>query len=105
MFSIAGGVIDTMVSKQISITLISFLIAFLFSITNIRFIFSNSYYIYLLVLLSLIITDFLGYQAMGAKRWINLGFINIQSSEFMKIAVILALAKFLCRVLNLQTQP
>ncbi len=104
MFSIAGGAIDTMVSKQISITLISFLIAFLFSITNIRFIFSNSYYIYLLVLLSLIITDFLGYQAMGAKRWINLGFINIQPSEFMKIAVILALAKFFhnCHINNIK---
>ena len=32
MFSIAGGVVDTKVSKQISITLISLLIAFIFSI-------------------------------------------------------------------------
>ena len=38
MFSIAGGVVDTKVSKQISITLISLVIAFIFSIINIRFI-------------------------------------------------------------------
>ncbi len=94
MLSIAGGVLDSLVTKQIIITSISFLIIFIFSIININFIFTNSYYIYFFILLTLLITNFMGYKAMGAKRWINLGFINIQPSEFMKIGIILALAKF-----------
>jgi len=31
---------------------------------------------------------------MGARRWINIGFINLQPSELMKVAMVLALARF-----------
>lgn len=36
-----------------------------------------------------------GQEVKGQKNWINLGFLNLQPSEFVKLAVILALAKFL----------
>ena len=94
MLSIAGGILNNIVTKQIIITFISFFIIIIFSIVNINFIFTNSYYIYFFILLTLFITDFISHKAMGAKRWLHLGFINIQPSEFMKIGVILALAKF-----------
>ena len=31
---------------------------------------------------------------MGAKRWIDLGFMNLQPSEVMKIALIMAIASY-----------
>ncbi len=31
---------------------------------------------------------------MGAQRWLNLGFINLQPSELMKVSIILALARY-----------
>ena len=31
---------------------------------------------------------------MGARRWIDLGFVNLQPSEFMKIGLAFALARF-----------
>ena len=31
---------------------------------------------------------------MGAQRWIDLGFIQLQPSEMMKIALVLALARY-----------
>lgn len=31
---------------------------------------------------------------MGAQRWINLGFFQLQPSELMKISLVLALARY-----------
>jgi rod shape determining protein RodA len=94
MYSIAGGVIDSIVTRQFSISIASLFIIFIFSRINIQFVFRNAYNIYFLILFALIITEFLGYTGMGAKRWVNLGIINIQPSEFMKIGVILALSRY-----------
>jgi rod shape determining protein RodA len=38
---------------------------------------------------------FAGHAALGAQRWINLGFMTIQPSEFAKLALIVTLAKLL----------
>ncbi|MEB3197536.1 MAG: rod shape-determining protein RodA [Candidatus Sericytochromatia bacterium] len=38
---------------------------------------------------------FAGHSALGAQRWINLGFMTIQPSEFAKLALIITLAKLL----------
>lgn len=37
----------------------------------------------------------MGHSALGAQRWINLGFMTIQPSEFAKLALIITLAKLL----------
>ena len=42
----------------------------------------------------LIYVEFFGLSALGAKRWINVYFFNIQPSELMKVGVILALARY-----------
>lgn len=42
----------------------------------------------------LIMVEVMGAVGMGAQRWINLGFMNLQPSELMKIAVIMALARY-----------
>ena len=94
MYSIAGGVIDYTVKKQLFISIASLLVMFIFSQISTNFIFYHSYNIYILIIIILIITEFLGHRVMGAKRWINLGLINIQPSEFIKIGVILALSRY-----------
>jgi rod shape determining protein RodA len=38
--------------------------------------------------------DITGHIGMGAKRWLTLGGLNLQPSEFMKLAVILVLARY-----------
>ena len=53
-----------------------------------------AYPIYGAVLLLLFVVEVFGKIGMGAQRWIDLGFIRLQPSEFMKIAIILALARF-----------
>ncbi|MCA3581179.1 MAG: rod shape-determining protein RodA [Bradyrhizobium sp.] len=53
-----------------------------------------AYPIYGAVLVLLIIVEAFGFVGMGAQRWLDLGVIRLQPSEFMKIAIILALARF-----------
>ena len=48
--------------------------------------------IYFLALLALVLTPFIGDVHMGARRWLDLGFVNLQSSELMKWALLLVLA-------------
>lgn len=45
-------------------------------------------------LLLLLAVEFFGQTGMGAQRWINLGFITLQPSELMKIALIMLLASY-----------
>jgi len=49
---------------------------------------------YWIVLVLLIAVEIMGHIGMGAQRWINLGFLVIQPSELMKIALILMLSKY-----------
>lgn len=53
-----------------------------------------AYFIFGVGLLALIAVEIMGHIGMGAQRWINLGIIKLQPSEFMKVAVVLALARY-----------
>lgn len=60
--------------------------------------------IYVVTLASLLAVEFVGKTALGAQRWINLGFFQFQPSEFSKLALIIALATYLSRVYGLTKQ-
>ncbi len=64
------------------------------ALTDIRVWLKLAYPIYGVVLLMLIVVEAIGHIGMGAQRWINLGFIVIQPSELMKIALVLSLSKY-----------
>lgn len=51
--------------------------------------------IYILGAILLIATLFLGSKVNGAKRWIRFGFFNLQSSELVKISLIMIIARFI----------
>jgi rod shape determining protein RodA len=53
-----------------------------------------AYPFYFVALSLLLIVDLVGTIGMGAQRWIDLGIINLQPSEVMKIALVLALARY-----------
>ena len=51
--------------------------------------------LYIINLLSLAAVKVIGVSALGAQRWLNLGYINIQPSEISKLIIILCLAAIL----------
>lgn len=67
--------------------------AFVVWLVNHRVFLRYAYAAYGLVLVLLILVLAVGRQANQAQRWLNLGPIGLQPSEFMKIALILAVAR------------
>ena len=64
-----------------------------------------AYYLYAAVILLLVITLLWGETVNGARSWLGLFGLGIQPSEFMKVAVILALASFFRSRMGLITRP
>ena len=94
LYSAAGGSMDPWASKQLIRFIISILLFFIVTLIDIRFWLSASYYIYFISILLLIAVNFIGNTGLGAQRWINFGFFNLQPSELMKFTIVLALAKY-----------
>lgn len=59
-----------------------------------RFWYIVAYPVYTVCVLMLLAVDIMGVIGMGAQRWIDFGIIQIQPSELMKIALVMALARF-----------
>ena len=71
---------------------LSFLVVI--ALTNLRFWMRYAYVIYAIALVLLGAVAVIGHTGMGAQRWLNLGVFMLQPSEVMKIALILALARY-----------
>ena len=94
LISVAGGSLDPWASAQIQRFSIGLLAMFLIAMTPIWIWRNVSVPIYIIALLLLLLVEFLGSTGMGAQRWINLGFINLQPSEVAKVALIMLMAAY-----------
>jgi len=81
--------------KQIIWASIGVVIAIIMSLINYRRIYNLSIYIYLLSLLPLVYTLLFGHEIYNSSRWLRIGSFGLQMSEFVKISVIIMLARFL----------
>lgn len=73
---------------------IGFGVMIFFALVDIRFLMRYSYAFYFFTLILLVVVEVGGHVGMGAQRWINFGFFKLQPSELMKIALVLALARY-----------
>lgn len=65
-----------------------------FGLVPIRYWMALSYPVYFVALAALIAVPFIGEVNMGARRWIELGGVQFQPSEAMKIGLVLGLARY-----------
>lgn len=94
LYSVAGGSVDPWVSRQMVRFGMGLGIMFVVALIDIRVWLRYAYAIYLVALGLLVAVEFIGSVGMGAQRWVDLGFFQLQPSEVMKIAMVLALARY-----------
>ena len=94
LISVAGGSLDPWASAQMQRFSIGLVGMFVIAMTPIWIWRNVSVPIYIVALLLLLLVEFLGSTGMGAQRWINLGFINLQPSEVAKIALVMLMAAY-----------
>ena len=94
LISVAGGSLDPWASAQMQRFSIGLVAMFVIAMTPIWIWRNVSVPIYVIALLLLLLVKFLGSTGMGAQRWINLGFINLQPSEVAKIALVMLMAAY-----------
>jgi rod shape determining protein RodA len=94
LYSAANGHWQPWASKQAARYAVSVVIMILVATVDLRFWLRFAYAIYAGAIVLLIVVEIRGAVGMGAQRWIDLGIIQLQPSEFMKIALVLALARY-----------
>ncbi|MFC3714059.1 rod shape-determining protein RodA [Sphingoaurantiacus capsulatus] len=94
LYSAAGGSMEPWALTQ-SIRFAVLLVAMLaVAQIDIEVWIKYAYPLYAVILVLLTVVEIFGKIGMGAQRWIDLGVIRLQPSEFMKLAIILALARY-----------
>ncbi|PJK31151.1 rod shape-determining protein RodA [Minwuia thermotolerans] len=94
LYSAANGSLEPWAIRQMMRFGVGLALMVVIALIDIRFWMRWAYLIYFGALVLLIGVEVAGTTGMGATRWISLGFINLQPSELMKIALVLALARY-----------
>lgn len=94
LYSAAGGNLDPWASRQMARFSVGIIGMLIVAVIDIRIWHRFAYAFYAVVFVLLIAVEIMGHIGMGAQRWINLGFIQLQPSELMKIALVMALARY-----------
>ena len=94
LYSAGNGSFQPWASRQAIRFLIGFAMMLTVAMIDIRIWIKYAYWLYAISLILLIGVEVMGSIGMGAQRWINLGFFQVQPSELMKITLVLALARY-----------
>jgi len=94
LFSVAGGTMTPWADPQIKRFLIGLIGMFIIAMVPIWFWRNVSGVAYLMSLGLLVFVELFGTTGMGAQRWIDLGFMRLQPSEFAKITLVMVMAAY-----------
>jgi rod shape determining protein RodA len=94
LYSAAGGDMEPWAGRQIIRFGAGLVIMFAVALVDIRFWIKSAYFIYAGAFALLVGVELIGDAAMGARRWMDIGPLQLQPSEIMKIALVIALARY-----------
>ena len=94
LYSAAGGSFQPWAAKQGARFAVLLLAMLALSRVPVRLWLRWAYPLYGLVLAALVAVEALGAIRGGGRRWLDIGVMQLQPSEFMKLAIVLALARY-----------
>jgi len=94
LYSVADGSWRPWASSHAMRFSAGLVLSIVIALVNLRFWMSVAYPVYFVALGLLLCVEFFGLTIMGAQRWIMIGPVQVQPSEIMKIALVLALARY-----------
>lgn len=94
LYSVAGGSLQPWMQPQVQRFVGGLTLMFCMALVPIWFWLNMSVLAYLVGLALLLAVEVAGVSGGGAQRWIDLGFMRLQPSELMKIALVMFLAAY-----------
>jgi rod shape determining protein RodA len=94
LYSAANGDLQPWAAKQMMRYGVAVALMIGVAVVDIRFWLRSAYIVFGIAFVLLVAVEVRGAIGMGAQRWIDLGLIQLQPSELMKVALMLALARY-----------
>jgi rod shape determining protein RodA len=94
LYSVAGGTLSTWAEPQMKRFGLGMFLMFAMALVPIWFWRNMAGLFYGVSVILLLGVEFFGTVGMGAQRWIDLGFMRLQPSELMKVALVMMLAAY-----------
>lgn len=94
LYSVSDGSMDPWASRQAIRFVVALALLITIAVTDIRVWMSLAYPAYFAGLILLLLVEIIGATGMGGQRWLDFGITRLQPSEMMKIATIMAIARY-----------
>jgi rod shape determining protein RodA len=94
LYSVAGGSLEPWATRHILRLWLGLALIFAIVLVDLRSWMRVAYPFYFIVLFLLVLVPLIGVESGGAQRWLGFGEYSFQPSEIMKIALVLALARY-----------
>lgn len=94
LYSVAGGSLEPWASRHVVRFCFGLALLFAVAFSDIRWWLRGAYPLYLLALVLMALVPLIGVESGGARRWLGWGELSFQPSEMMKLALVLALARY-----------
>jgi len=94
LYSAGGGSMEPWASRQAVRFGVGMVLMLTVAVIDIRIWMRFAYVAYAIGVLLLVAVELKGSIGMGAQRWLDLGIVQLQPSEVMKIAIVMALARY-----------
>ncbi len=94
LYSVSGGSFEPWAERHALRVLLGLALVIAIALLPLRLWLGLAYPVYVIGLALLLLVPFVGIEQLGARRWLGTGDLSFQPSEIMKVALVVALARY-----------